>query len=58
MIILKSPSELARMRQAGRIVAEVLAALQQKIRPGINTAELDELAHQIITRHKAIPCLA
>lgn len=43
------------MRQAGRIVAEVLADLQQKIRPGINTAELDELAYQIITKQKAIP---
>ena len=55
MIILKSPSEVARMRQAGRIVAKVLAALQQKVRPGISTAELDELAYRIITRHKAIP---
>jgi methionyl aminopeptidase len=43
------------MRQAGRIVAEVLASLQQKVRPGINTAELDELAYRIITGHKAIP---
>jgi len=43
------------MRQAGRIVAEVLAALQQKVGPGINTAELDELAYQIITKCKAIP---
>lgn len=43
------------MRQAGRIVAEVLAALQQKIKPGINTAELDELTYQIITKHKATP---
>ena len=43
------------MRQAGRIVAEVLAALQERVRPGINTAELDELAYQIITKHKAIP---
>jgi len=43
------------MRQAGRIVAKVLAALQQKVRPGISTAELDELACQIITKHKAIP---
>lgn len=43
------------MRQAGRIVAEVLAALQQRIRPGINTAELDELVYQIITKNKAIP---
>jgi len=55
VIVLKSPSELSRMRQAGRIVAEVLADLQQKIRPGINTAELNELAYQIITRQKAIP---
>jgi len=43
------------MRRAGRIVVEVLAALQQSIKPGVNTAELDELAYQIITRHKAIP---
>jgi len=43
------------MRQAGRIVAEVLAVLQQRVRPGINTAELDELAHQVITKNKAIP---
>ena len=43
------------MRRAGRIVAEVLAALQQRIRPGVNTAELDELAYQIITKRKAIP---
>lgn len=43
------------MRQAGRIVAEVLAALQQRIRPGVNTAELDELVYQIITRCKAFP---
>jgi len=43
------------MRQAGRIVAGVLAALQQRIKPGINTTELDELAYQIITKHKATP---
>ncbi len=43
------------MRQAGRIVAEVLAVLQQEVRPGINTAELDELACQIIIKHKATP---
>ena len=43
------------MRRAGGIVVEVLAALQQSIKPGVNTAELDELAYQIITKHKAIP---
>lgn len=43
------------MRRAGRIVAEVLVALQQSIKPGVNTAELNELAYQIIAKHKATP---
>jgi methionyl aminopeptidase len=43
------------MRQAGRIVAEVLVILQERARPGISTAELDELACQIITKYKATP---
>jgi len=43
------------MRQAGRIVAEVLAAVRERARPGTNTAELDELASQIISNRQAIP---
>ena len=43
------------MRKAGRIVAETLALLQQKIRPGITTAELDALAESAATRHGAVP---
>jgi methionyl aminopeptidase len=49
VIVLKSPSELTHMRQAGCIVAEVLAVLQEGARPGISTAELDELAYQIVS---------
>ncbi len=55
MIILKSPQELARMREAGRIVAEVLARLREKVAPGVTTAELDALAHQIIVGYGAKP---
>lgn len=43
------------MRQAGRIVAETLALLQQKIRPGITTAELDAAAESAAGRRGAIP---
>ena len=39
MITLKSPSEVARMRESGRIVAEVLAILTEKAVPGATTAE-------------------
>jgi methionyl aminopeptidase len=51
----KSKEALARMRQAGRIVAEVLAAMREMAGPGVSTAELDAAAEEIITRHKAIP---
>ncbi len=43
------------MRQAGRIVAEVLATMREKARPGISTAKLNTVAEEIITRHQAIP---
>ncbi len=43
------------MRRAGRIVAEVLALLAEKIRPGITTAELDALAYRFIVKHDATP---
>ena len=43
------------MRQAGRIVAEVLAAMREKARPGVSTAELDAVAEEIIPEHNAIP---
>lgn len=36
-IIIKSPNEINIMRQAGRIVAAILAALNKEIRPGIDT---------------------
>ncbi len=55
MIVIKSKSELALMRQAGRIVARTLAELKQYVRPGVTTYELDQLAQRIITRHGAVP---
>ncbi len=55
MIILKSDSEIKMMREAGRIVAIVLAELAQKTAPGITTAQLNVWAEEIIEKHNAIP---
>ena len=55
MIVLKSPAELDKMRAAGRIVAETLALLKSRIRPGVTTAELDRLAEKECERHGAKP---
>lgn len=53
--MLKSRAELARMRAAGRMVAEVLALLKEKVAPGITTGELDRLAEAECNRRKARP---
>ena len=55
MITLKSARELALMREAGRIVAEVLAVLSEKTKPGVTTGELDKIAEGIILSHNATP---
>ncbi|NIN67815.1 MAG: type I methionyl aminopeptidase [Anaerolineae bacterium] len=55
MVIRKSDRELALMREAGRIVAITHAQLEDRIRPGVTTAELDALAHETVTRLDATP---
>ncbi len=55
MIILKSPQELAVMREAGRIVAQARRLVAEAIRPGVSTAELDALAEEHIIKAGATP---
>lgn len=54
-IIIKSPDELALMRQAGRIVAQVLALLRDNIKPGVTTADLDQIAYEVTLKQGAFP---
>ncbi len=53
MITLKTPQETAKMREAGRIVAEILAACRAAVRPGVTTGELDRIAADILKRRGA-----
>jgi methionyl aminopeptidase len=55
VISLKGADELARMRQAGRIVALALEAMAAHVAPGVRTIELDEIARRIIASHGAEP---
>ena len=50
MIILKSPEEIQKMGETNAIVAEVLARLSEKVKPGVTTSELNEYAE--VTAHK------
>jgi len=55
MVILKSDEELKLMREAGRIVAQALALIRERVQPGITTLELDALAEEEIRRQGALP---
>ena len=54
-IAAKTPGELDAMAAAGAVVAEALTAVQAAARPGVSTAELDQLAEEIIRAAGAIP---
>ena len=55
MVTRKSRAEVARMRRAGRVVAEVLALVEAELKPGVSTAELDRLAERHIRAAGATP---
>jgi methionyl aminopeptidase len=48
LIIRKSSSEIETMANAGRIVADTIALLGENLKPGVTTAELDEIADEYI----------
>lgn len=56
MIILKKESEIAKIRESGRIVAKTMRLVSEAIRPGkTTTIELDELAEKIIREEGGVP---
>ncbi len=55
MVILKSPSEIEKISQSNVIVAEILEILQQKVKPGSDTATLDKLSEELALARNASP---
>ena len=51
------PDALAPLREAGRLVGEVLTELAARVKPGVTTAELDELAERRILRAGGAPAV-
>jgi methionyl aminopeptidase len=55
MIKLKSPREIALMREAGRVVAKAHDQVRQRAVPGATTAELNEIVVNVFREHGATP---
>ena len=55
MIYTRTPAELQLMRDAGKLLYEVLGQLKEMIRPGVTTLEIDREAERLIRKGGAIP---
>lgn len=54
-ITINSKENYQKMREAGRLAAEVLDYVAPHVQPGIRTEELDQLCHKKIIENNAIP---
>jgi methionyl aminopeptidase len=54
-ILLRSRRQIAKMREAGRLVAQTFEHLRPHVRPGVTMRELDRIAEQFIRKHGATP---
>ena len=52
-VTVKTPEQISKMRQAGRVVAEMLQACADAARPGITTDDLDKLARAVLAKRNA-----
>jgi methionyl aminopeptidase len=55
MIIRKAAAEIERMARAGAVVADTLALIGERARPGVTTEELDSLADEFIRSQGGVP---
>ena len=55
MIVRKSAAEIAKINDAGSILADCLDLLTAEARPGLTTAELDRMAEQLIRARGGVP---
>jgi methionyl aminopeptidase len=50
---INEPAELEGMRAVGAVVGMVLEAMKHEVRPGVTTAQLDEVGSQVMRQHGA-----
>src|SRR4029079_11806131 len=51
---IKNERELQRMEEAGRVVALIHSRIEPAIMPGVSTAELDEIARDVLSEVGAV----
>jgi methionyl aminopeptidase len=55
-VTIKTAAEIEKMRQAGKLAAEVLEIIAPQVKAGVTTLELDRICHDhIVNKQQAIP---
>ncbi|HLP86845.1 MAG TPA: type I methionyl aminopeptidase [Candidatus Paceibacterota bacterium] len=54
-VIIKTPTEIEIIREGGKILADILAKVAKKVKPGVSTYELDKYAFDLIKENGDIP---
>jgi methionyl aminopeptidase len=55
LIYIKSAEEQELMRQGGRILAQILSSLKEKVKPGVSKKEIDNLANRLCLKYHVKP---
>lgn len=55
MITLKSDSEIAKMREAGKVLARTMREVSELIEPGVTLSKLNQLAERLIVEAGCVP---
>ena len=55
MVIIKSPREIALMKEAGRVVGLVFKTLEEKIHPGMSTLDIDAIVEKTMLDNNCTP---
>src|ERR687892_346544 len=53
-IVLKSRREIELMRTAGKLAHDILHKMAERVRPGVSTQELDDIAEHELQRARAV----
>lgn len=56
-ITIKTEDEIKKLREGGRLLALVLDELEQVVKPGANTLDVDDLAMELTEKHQLEPIL-
>lgn len=55
MVIIKTREEIAKMQEAGKILADCHKEIAKMIKPGVSTLEIDQFVEKFLKKHNAIP---